>query len=254
MADGDKEAVAGHVANRSRAHVPQPNAGDRGRIAAAQHLRDLMVPDHLDRRVGEQPLLQDLLGPQFVATVHERDFGGELGQEQSFLDRRIPAADHHDFLAAVEKAIAGGAGRNARALQCSFALQAEPFGLSSGGDDQGLGQPHRPGIAGQPEGPGRKVGGYDDVIHDFGADVRSLFPHLVHQPRALDDLREAGIVLDVGGDGELAARRQSGEQGRAQQSAGGVDRGSVTGGSRSHDQTADGARFGRVRGHGRARP
>jgi hypothetical protein len=29
--------------------------------------------------------------------------------------------------------------------------------------------------------------------------------HLLHQPRALDRCREARVIFDVGGDGELAA-------------------------------------------------
>jgi hypothetical protein len=30
--------------------------------------------------------------------------------------------------------------------------------------------------------------------------------HLLHQPRPLDHVGEAGIILDIGGDGELPAR------------------------------------------------
>ena len=37
------------------------------------------------------------------------------------------------------------------------------------------------------------------------ADMLGLLLHLLHQPGALDDVGEAGIILDVGGDGELAA-------------------------------------------------
>jgi hypothetical protein len=42
----------------------QPHAGDHGRAAAADDLLHRAVPDHLDLRVREQPVLQDLLGAQ----------------------------------------------------------------------------------------------------------------------------------------------------------------------------------------------
>ncbi len=36
--------------------------------------------------------------------------------------------------------------------------------------------------------------------------------HLFHQPRPLDRLGKAGVVLHIGGDGKLAARLQTGNQ------------------------------------------
>ena len=41
-------------------------------------------------------------------------------------------------------------------------------------------------------------------------DVLGLGLHLLHQPGALDDVGEARIVLDVGGDGQLAAGLDAG--------------------------------------------
>ncbi len=58
-----------------------------------------------------------LLGAEVIAAVNERDLGGEVGQEQGFLDGGVAAADHDDFLVAIEEAVAGGAGRNAEALE-----------------------------------------------------------------------------------------------------------------------------------------
>ena len=56
-----------------------------------------------------------------------------------------------------------------------------------------------------------------------------LLLHLLHQPGALDDVGEARIVLDVGGDGELAARLDALDQDRLQHGARGIDRGGVAG-------------------------
>ena len=56
---------------------------------------------------------------------------GEIGEEQRFLGRGVAAADHRDLLAAEEEAVAGGAGRNAEALEFAFAGQAQPVGADA---------------------------------------------------------------------------------------------------------------------------
>ena len=50
------------------------------------------------------------------------------------------------------------------------------------------------------------------VENDPGPDMLGLLLHLLHQPGALDDVGETGIVLDIGGDRQLAARLQPGDQ------------------------------------------
>ena len=65
-----------------------------------------------------------------------------------------------------------------------------------------------------------------------------LLAHLLHQPGALDDFGKAGIVLDIGGDGQLAARLQAGDQNRLQHGARGIDGGRVTGSAGTDDDQA----------------
>src|SRR5215831_11004063 len=62
-----------------------------------------------------------------------------------------------------------------------------------------------------------------------------LLLHLLHQPGALDDVGEAGIVLDIGGDGELPAGLDALNQHRLQHGAGGIDRGGIAGRPRTDD-------------------
>ena len=47
------------------------HAGDRLRVRGADDLVDRVIPDHLDLRVLEQAVLQDLLGAEVVAAVHD---------------------------------------------------------------------------------------------------------------------------------------------------------------------------------------
>jgi hypothetical protein len=68
----------------------------------------------------------------------------------------------------------------------------------------------------------------DDVLHELRADMFGLRLHLLHEPGPLDDIGKAWIVFHIGGDGQLAAGLQAGDENRFQHRAGGVDRGGVT--------------------------
>src|SRR5262249_15635732 len=63
-----------------------------------------------------------------------------------------------------------------------------------------------------------------------------LLLHLFHEPWPLDDVGEAGIVLYIGGDGELPAGLDALDEHRLQHGAGGIDRGGVAGGTRTDDE------------------
>ena len=65
---------------------------------------------------------------------------------------------------------------------------------------------------------------HDNVVPNIGANVARLRLHLLHQPGALDDIGEAGVVFDVGGDGQLSAGLQARDQGGPQIGAGGINR------------------------------
>ena len=82
----------------------------------------------------------------------------------------------------------------------------------------------------------------------LGADMLGLLLHLLHQPGALDDVGKARIVLDVGGDGELAAGLDALDQDRLEHGARGIDRGGVAGRAGADDHDFGVGSF----GHGRA--
>src|SRR5690606_33998476 len=102
----------------------------------AEELVDALVPKNRDLRMREQAVLENLLGAQFVAAVNESHVVGVVGQVERFLDRGIAAADHRDFLAAVEEPVAGGAGGDALARKLLLSGNAKPLGLGTGGNHQ----------------------------------------------------------------------------------------------------------------------
>ncbi|MNT17150.1 hypothetical protein D3C72_1522870 [compost metagenome] len=125
MADGDEDAVGGDFRQVAGLDVLQAHAGDVAGHAVddAEDFIDGHVPDHLDLGMGEQAVLQDLLGAELGLAVDDRDLLGEVGQEQGLFDRGVAAADDRDLLAAIEEAVAGGAGRDAEALIFLLAFQ-----------------------------------------------------------------------------------------------------------------------------------
>ena len=218
--------------------------GDLAGIFGAADFVDRAVPDHLDLGVLEQAVLQDALGAEMVAAMHDGHLRGEIGEKQRFLDRGVAAADHHDFLAAIEKSVAGRAGRHAKALEFLFRGRAEPARLRAGGENDGFGEIDVAAVAGQAERPLPEFKLGDEIGDDLGADMGGLLLHLLHQPRALDHVGKARIVLHVGGDGELAAGLDALDQNRFEHRARGVDRGGVAGraGTDDDDLGVDGGR------------
>ena len=150
----------------------------------------------------------------------------------------LPPPTTATALPRIEEAVAGGAGRHAAALQPLLRIDAQPAGLGAGGDDHGVGQEDVARIGDAAERAGGEIHPRDQVVHDSRADMLGLRRHLLHQPRPLDHIGEARIVLDIGGDGQLPARLQPGHQHRRQAGARGIDRRRIACGAGADDQDA----------------
>jgi hypothetical protein len=116
--------------------------------------------------------------------------------------------------------------------------------LRASREDQCVGKIDIAGIASESERALREVNLGDQVEHSLGADMACLLLHLLHEPRALDYIRETRIVLDIGRDGELAAWLDALNQDRLQHRARGIDRSRVTGRSRADDDDFGGVDLG----------
>ena len=67
--------------------------------------------------------------------MHEVHALAVFGQHQRFLQRRIAAADDHDFLVLVHRTVAVGALGYALVFEFGFAWDTQPFQLCARGDD-----------------------------------------------------------------------------------------------------------------------
>ena len=178
--------------------------------------------------MGEEAVLQNALGLEFIAAVNHGDFAGEIGEEQGFFNGGVAAADDQHLFVAVEEAIAGGAGRNAEALEVLLRWQVQPLGLGAGADDERIAGIDLAAVAFQPDGLVLQADFGDGVGNHFGADMLGLGLHFLHQPGALDDFGKARVILNIGGDGELAAGLDALNENRLQHGAGGVNCSSIT--------------------------
>ena len=247
MSDRDEHPIGGLLGDRAGLEILQTDMRDFRRVRAAADFLDLAVPHHLDLGMVEQPVLQDAFGAQAVAAMHQRHRRGMVGEIERFLDRGVAAADHDDVLVAIEEAVAGGAGRDAEALELFFGRQAEPARLGAGGENDHFGEIDVAGIAGDAEGALPEFKLVDVIGHDPRADMGRLLLHLFHQPGTLDDIGEARVVLHIRGDGELSAGLDALDQDRLQHRARGVNAGGVASRTGADDDNLGVSR----RGHNR---
>src|SRR5690606_35963339 len=100
VADGDENAVDFALLAFAGFHVADDNTGDALGIFRAFDVFQHAIPHHFDRRVVEESLLQNSLGPKAVAAMDDRHLAREVGEIQRFFDRALAAADDGDVLAA----------------------------------------------------------------------------------------------------------------------------------------------------------
>ncbi len=127
----------------SRSRLPSPSVERKPHAGHAlirpEHFRDLVVPEQRDLALlleRAEPVLQDRLGAELVATVNERDVRGDVGEVDRFLDCRVAAADDRHSLVAIEETVAGGAGRDAAAAKLRLGIEAEIARRRAGRDDE----------------------------------------------------------------------------------------------------------------------
>ena len=182
----------------------------------------------------EGTLLEHLGGAKLVAAVHDGEVAHDAAEVHALVDGRVAAADDNGVLAGEEVAVAGGAVGDASTGELFLARDAELVVLAAGGDDDGL----------------RRVlalladDDLDLVVElqvDHGVDgkegagVLRLLVHEHPDVGAQDAVREAGVVLNVGGVQDLPAGGELFHDERFQLRPRGVDSGAEASGSSAYD-------------------
>ena len=95
MSDGNEQSRDRDVPARVASNRFEPHAIDA--VLISQYLIDGVVPDHghlSSLHFAEQTVLEDLLRPQLVTAMNQRDMFGDVGQVQRLLDGGIATARH----------------------------------------------------------------------------------------------------------------------------------------------------------------
>src|SRR5882757_9608628 len=166
----------------------------------------LAVPIYFDIGGLLDPFLHDTGSSHFITTDQHMYGRCQFGKVQGFFGCRISGSNDSYFLAAEEKPVTYGTGADPIAIQALFALQAQPFGGGAGGDDDRIGFHQFFVIDPDLERTGGKVHFGGQSIADICPHAGSLLFKMYHHFRALDAIGVSGIVLYLGGDGQLATR------------------------------------------------
>ena len=234
MADAEEEPVHLDIKNLAiladQAHAGHP-------ILIAQDFLGVAIPEDFNVGRSENPLLHGLGSPENIATDNHIYLVAEAGQIGGFFTGGIAAAHHRHILAAIEKAVAGGAGRYARPTEPGFRRKPQVFGRSARGDDQGFGLDLVFAIYRDL----KRTLGQIGLRHGSAADIRpetlGLGAHLVHQFVGIYPVLETGIVLHDRRGRKLPAGLHALIQDRGQRGTGGIDRRRVPGRAASDNQT-----------------
>ena len=128
-----------------------------------------------------------------------------LGEVNGFLAGGISPPHHRQFLSPElgGGAVADGAGADPAAPETLLLGKAKTVGTGASGQDQGLGM-NRLRFAGlDAEGTHAQIQPLGIGFNQLGSPADGLGLHPVHQFRPQDAVREAGVVLHVGGGHQL---------------------------------------------------
>ena len=168
----------------------------------------------------------------------EVDFGCQSCKVCGFFAGRVAASHNGYVLFAVEEPVACCTGTDAKTFVFLFVGQAEVFSRGACGDDECLALHLVSVVEGERVGGGREVGFHGDGRTYLRAEADGLGAHVVHHLVAVDALRVAWEVVDLGRRCELSAWLEAFVDHGSQSGAGGIDGGGVAGGARAQDEAS----------------
>ena len=182
-ADEDEDAVKREQLLRRAVGGLQPHASDLP--VRPDDLDRYSAPVHLDLVVGEAALLDALGRPQLVSAMNQMNPGCELREEHRFFHGRVPAANDSDHLVPEERAVAGGAPRDAPARELGLSRHAELARHRAGRQDHAA-RGERFALAGEDEKPVVVHAELVDrrEVADDGAVLLGLLGHEIAELRA----------------------------------------------------------------------
>src|SRR5258708_1954047 len=135
MTNGYEEPVHGLLPDLVGLEVPKLHPRYEV-VADVVDILDHSVSQHTDLGIVAGALQHDFGSAKLLAAVDQRHLFAETGQKIRLFHGRISATDDHDLLAAIEEAVAGGAGADAMADELLLIRQIQPACRSARSDDK----------------------------------------------------------------------------------------------------------------------
>lgn len=167
--------------------------------------------------------------------MHNRNFGGELGEKGGFLHRAIAPTNYDEFFSSEEESIASGAGGNPVAGQSLLIRYSDRNSGRACGDDDGVRLHGSLTIDRERQRAVLEVHGGHIAGQKFRTEAFCLRPHVLHQLRAHDALCESRVVFHFRRSRELSSGLPSFDKQGGQIRSCGIDRSSQTSRSRTND-------------------
>ena len=156
VADGDENTVDRKLGHFVRLDVAKFRTGHACRVFIADDVLHDVIPEDINFRICEEPILQDLLGAQLIAAVDQRHFVSVVGKIERFLDRGVAATDDRHFLLAEENPSQAGAGGKTEAHEL-LRRKAQASGPAPSSKHHRIPRVGVAGILCRPERPGGEV-------------------------------------------------------------------------------------------------
>ena len=132
VADREEQSLDFDIRSRTRLHVLDPDAFD---LLLAQDIDDLGVPEDLDVRRFEQPVLHNLARTERVPSMDHGHGLAELREVEALLHRGVAAADDDHVEILEEEAVTRCARTHSAAFEALLVRKAQVLRVRTCRDD-----------------------------------------------------------------------------------------------------------------------
>ena len=196
-----------------------------------------MFEEYLDILAVHHALLHDLGGTQEGLADNHIHLLGQSAEVERILAGRIAATNDGNSLLAIEETVARSTGTDALTIVFALVVKAQILGRSSGSNDDCVGLQFTTCIVPSFIGTLRKIDAHNFTVADVGTETLGLFAQVHHHLIAVDTLRIAGEVFDLGSLGQLSARLQARILNRTQIGPGSINGSGIPCGPAAYNQT-----------------
>ena len=203
----------------------------------AKETQRIVFEEYLDIFAIHHALLHDLGSTQEGFADNHIHLLGQSAEVEGIFAGSITATNNSNRLLAIEETVARSTGADALTVVFALVVKTQILGRGSCGNDDSVGLQFTTCVVPRLIGTLREIDAYDFTVADVGTETLSLFTQVHHHLIAVNTLRIAGEVFDLGSLGQLSARLQARILNRTQIGPGSINGSGVPCGPAAYNQT-----------------